>query len=53
MGGGGSITGEALGVFNQVDIFTLGGGVQETEVGIPIVTSGQFVNLTQVQRRMQ
>jgi hypothetical protein len=49
MGGGGSVTGEPFGVFNQVDVFTLGGGVQEAEVGIPIVTSRQIIDLIHVQ----
>jgi len=39
MGDGGSVTGEPFGVFNQVDIFTLGRGLQEAEVGVPVVAS--------------
>ena len=31
------ITGETFGVFDQVDIFALGRGVQEAKVGIPVV----------------
>ena len=48
VGCGGSITGEAFGVFDKVDIFALGGGVQEAKVRIPIVTPWQVVNLTLV-----
>ena len=32
------ITGEAFGVFDQVDVITLGRGVQEAKVGISVVT---------------
>jgi hypothetical protein len=50
---GGSITGEAFGVFNQVDIVTLSGGVQEAKVGIPIVAPWQLVDLIPVQWQMR
>jgi len=32
------ITGEAFGVFDQVNIIAFGRGVQEAKVGIPVVT---------------
>ena len=52
MGGRGGIASEALRVFDQVNIFTLGGGIQEAKVRIPIVAPRQFVNLIPVQSRM-
>jgi len=38
VGGRADIAGEAFGVFDQVDIITLGRGVQEAKVGVPVVT---------------
>lgn len=52
VGGRGSITSEAFRVFDQVNIFTVGGGVQEAKVGIPIVAPRQLVNLIPVQSWM-
>lgn len=49
VGGRGSITSETLGVLDQVDVFALGGGIQETKVGIPIVTPRELINLISVQ----
>lgn len=50
MGGRASVTSEAFGVFDEVDVFTLGEGVQEAKVGIPIVAPGQFVYLAPFRR---
>ena len=38
VGGRADITGEAFRVFDQVDVITLGRGVQEAKVGVPVVT---------------
>ena len=38
VGGRADITSEAFGIFDQVDVITLGRGVQETKVGVPVVT---------------
>jgi len=32
------ITGEAFRVFDQIDVITFGRGLQETKVGVPVVT---------------
>jgi len=47
--GWGSITGEAFRVFDQVNIFALGGRVQKAKVGIPIIAPRQLVYLIPVQ----
>lgn len=53
MGSRSNITSEALGVFDQVDIFTLDGGVQEAKVGITVVAPRQVIDLISYQQQMR
>ena len=53
MGSRSNITSEALRVFDQVDIFTLDGGVQEAKVGITVVAPRQVIDLISYQQQMR
>lgn len=53
VGGRRSVTSEAFGVFNQIDVVALGGGIQKAKIGIPVVAPRQLVNLIPVQSQIR